>query len=346
MNISQNIKDKCKEMNDSLFHLKSLFHSKNIAVVGLKVDDITCLLEQISLFMEYTVHVTLYSTNMACKSLQIDENYLNGHAINNKSDKCLNASRNTIIADIINEMDPKLYIKKYGILDHFNEFISPKKFETQSFYKNQYILDNLDLSTLGNHSFNSISNNCYLFPKANEISSKKINSFKETVLMYSRNPKEHVSQKKMSEFGKQTNPKIDKKSMPITTSNEHSDEGSKSNNISEPSPHVSMADDIEDMSQNNVSQSPKKSISFYHNLPKISKVPSNYRKHKTTIGRLFSTDSELGDDEKPKQSKQVYQKEYECPICPKRYSSIKAKRYHIRNKHKENSARQTRKFIY
>ena len=339
MNISQNIKDKCKEMNDSLFHLKSLFHSKNIAVVGLKVDDITCLLEQISLFMEYTVHVTLYSTNMACKSLQIDENYLNGHAINNKSDKCLNASRNTIIADIINEMDPKLYIKKYGILDHFNEFISPKKFETQSFYKNQYILDNLDLSTLCNHSFNSISNNCYLFPKANEISSKKINSFKETVLMYSRNPKEHVSQRKMSEFGKQTNPKIDKKSMPITTSNEHSDEGSKSNNISEPSPHVSMADDIEDMSQNNVSQSPKKSTFFYHNLPKISKVPSNYRKHKTTIGRLFSTDSELGDDEKPKQTKQVYQKEYECPICPKRYSSIKAKRYHIRNKHKENSAR-------
>ena len=338
MNISQNIKDKCKEMNDSLFHLKSLFHSKNIAVVGLKVDDITCLLEQISLFMEYTVHVTLYSTNMACKSLQIDENYLNGHAINNKSDKCLNASRNTIIADIINEMDPKLYIKKYGILDHFNEFISPKKFETQSF-KDHYILDNLDLSTLCNHSFNSISNNCYLFPKANEISSKKINSFKETVLMYSRNPKEHVSQRKMSEFGKQTNPKIDKKSMPIATSNEHSDEGSKSNNISEPSPHVSMADDIEDMSQNNVSQSPKKSISFYHNLPKISKVPSNYRKHKTTIGRLFSTDSELGDDEKPKQTKQVYQKEYECPICPKRYSSIKAKRYHIRNKHKENSAR-------
>ena len=233
MNISQNIKDKCKEMNDSLFHLKSLFHSKNIAVVGLKVDDITCLLEQISLFMEYTVHVTLYSTNMACKSLQIDENYLNGHATNNKSGKCLNASRNTIIADIINKMDPKLYIKKYGILDHFNEFISPKKFETQSF-KDYYILDNLDLSTLCNHSFNSIRNNCYLFPKANEIFSKKINSFKETVLMYSRNPKEHVSQRKMSEFGKQTNPIIEEKSMPNPTSNEYSDEGSKSNNNSEP----------------------------------------------------------------------------------------------------------------
>ena len=82
---------------------------------------------------------------------------------------------------------------------------------------------------------------------------------------------------------------------------------------------LNNADDIEDMSRNNVSQSPKKSII--------------YRKHKTTIGRLFSTDSELGDDEKPKQTKKVYQKEYECPICPKRYLSIKAKRYHIRSKH-------------
>ena len=226
-----------------------LFALKNVAELGLTVEDTKNFLEQMSLFMENTVHTTLYATNVITKSLII---------------KCSSATKKHIImADIINEMDHNSYIRKNCILEEYlKAYVVSEPFETQS-YNDNYILHDPNLSKLCKYSFKSIPQ------VVNEATSQNVASFKETVLIYSKKPLGQVEPRKMSPFGpgKKSQFGSGKKSRSSThvsqiiaeKFNKHSFSKGSSNSSNSPdftpipTSEISTAESIENISPKNLS---------------------------------------------------------------------------------------------